>query len=167
VEDDDHVSSMKELVCDGRPDVADSPDQHAQRHEPSSARIVSFGSSPWWPVVALVPFCPWTEHHEARCEEQQSDEHDASAPHGQADDAGVDAWLIGDPRVLRATGRAHRGVASDQCRAQSAGDRVSLYFGHATTPSMDLWVVDPAACLDECDHRFLVDSVRLDTRPGG
>ncbi len=35
VEDDDHVSSMKELVSDGRPDVADSADQHAQRHEPA------------------------------------------------------------------------------------------------------------------------------------
>src|SRR6266849_2182197 len=131
---DDHVSSMKELVCDGQP-IADSADQHAQSHELTSARIVSSGSSPWWPVIALVRlFCPWTEHHEARCEEQQSDEHDAPAPHGQADDAGVDAWFIRDPRVLHATGRAHRGVASDQCRAQSAGDGVSRYFGHATTP---------------------------------
>ncbi len=81
VVDDDHVSSMKELVCDGRP-IADSPDQHAQSHELTSARIVSFGSSPWWPVVALALFRSWTEHHEARHEEQQCDEHDAPAPHG-------------------------------------------------------------------------------------
>jgi hypothetical protein len=82
VADCDHASGKKEPVCDGRPDVTDFTDQHAQRHEPSSAQIVSFGSSPGRPVVALLPFCPWTEHHEARYEEQQSHEHDAPAPHG-------------------------------------------------------------------------------------
>src|SRR5439155_5920125 len=83
VVNDDEVSSKKEPVCDGGLDVADPADQHAQRHELTSPRRVSFGSRRWWPVVALVLVCPWAEHHEARQEEQQSDEHDAPSPHGQ------------------------------------------------------------------------------------
>src|SRR3989442_7944150 len=142
-------------------DVAESADQHAQRHEPTSARIVSFGSSPW--VVALALFCPWAEHHEARCEEQQSDEHDAPTPHGQSDDSRVEGWLIGDPWRLRAAGRAHLGVARDQFRAESAGDGLRHFFGHAATPSILCVVIGLPLRLGEGVDRFLVAALRATT----
>src|SRR2546425_5331655 len=144
-------------------DVAESADQHAQRHEPTSARIVSFRSSPWWPVVALALFCPWTEHQEARCEEQQSDEHDAPTPHGQSDDSRVEGWLIGDPWRLRAAGRAHLGVARDQFRAESAGDGLRHSFGHAATPSILCLVIGLPLRLGEGVDRFLVAALRATT----
>ena len=85
-------------------------------------------------MVALVLFCPWTEHHEAR--------HDATVcPSCGAEEP----WIPDEPsinaRVIRLAmwGRKYGALrtaplrACDEGRAQSAGDGVK-HFRHATTP---------------------------------